>query len=69
MLLLTSSTARITFGVAMQINLIDLAGSERAKSTGAEGDRLKEGANINKRYALSTYDLHIATATATVMHA
>ena len=30
------------------INLIDLAGSERAGSTGATGDRLKEGANINK---------------------
>ena len=30
------------------INLIDLAGSERAASTGATGDRLKEGANINK---------------------
>ncbi|MES1911981.1 MAG: hypothetical protein MHM6MM_004331 [Cercozoa sp. M6MM] len=30
------------------INLVDLAGSERAESTGATGDRLKEGANINK---------------------
>ena len=30
------------------INLIDLAGSERASGTGATGDRLKEGANINK---------------------
>lgn len=30
------------------INLVDLAGSERAGSTGAEGQRLKEGANINK---------------------
>lgn len=30
------------------INLIDLAGSERAESTGATGDRLAEGANINK---------------------
>jgi hypothetical protein len=28
--------------------LIDLAGSERAGSTGATGDRLAEGANINK---------------------
>ena len=34
------------------INFIDLAGSERAESTGATGDRLKEGANINK--SLST---------------
>jgi hypothetical protein len=31
-----------------EINLIDLAGSERAESTGATGDRLKEGAQINK---------------------
>ena len=30
------------------INLVDLAGSERAGSTGATGDSLKEGANINK---------------------
>ena len=27
---------------------MDLAGSERADSTGAKGARLKEGANINK---------------------
>ncbi|EKG03385.1 Unc104-like kinesin, putative [Trypanosoma cruzi] len=31
-----------------KINLVDLAGSERAKSTGAEGDTLREGANINR---------------------
>lgn len=31
-----------------KISLVDLAGSERANSTGATGDRLKEGANINK---------------------
>ena len=31
-----------------KINLIDLAGSERAASTGATGDRLKEGSAINK---------------------
>jgi len=30
------------------MNLVDLAGSERAESTGATGDRLKEGAAINK---------------------
>uniref|UniRef100_A0A2P2I1T5 Kinesin-like protein 6 n=1 Tax=Hirondellea gigas TaxID=1518452 RepID=A0A2P2I1T5_9CRUS len=29
------------------INLVDLAGSERVESTGATGDRLKEGAMIN----------------------
>eukprot|EP00755_Sulcionema_specki_P019443 Sspe_Gene.69474::Locus_40959_Transcript_1_1_Confidence_1.000_Length_2717::g.69474::m.69474/K10392/KIF1; kinesin family member 1 len=31
-----------------RINLVDLAGSERADKTGATGDTLKEGANINK---------------------
>ncbi|XP_028398519.1 kinesin-like protein KIF16B isoform X2 [Dendronephthya gigantea] len=31
-----------------KIHLVDLAGSERASSTGATGERLKEGANINK---------------------
>ena len=30
------------------INLIDLAGSEKAGQTGATGDRLKEGCEINK---------------------
>ncbi|KAG5185147.1 P-loop containing nucleoside triphosphate hydrolase protein [Tribonema minus] len=45
------------------IHLIDLAGSERAKATGAEGDRLKEGANINK--SLSALGNVIAALTAT----
>ncbi|XP_006815792.2 kinesin-like protein KIF16B [Saccoglossus kowalevskii] len=31
-----------------KIHLVDLAGSERADATGATGQRLKEGANINK---------------------
>ncbi|KAK3699582.1 hypothetical protein QZH41_014293, partial [Actinostola sp. cb2023] len=31
-----------------KLNLVDLAGSERVSSTGAEGQRLKEGAHINK---------------------
>ncbi|KAJ3100590.1 hypothetical protein HDU97_002120 [Phlyctochytrium planicorne] len=31
-----------------RISLVDLAGSERADATGARGQRLKEGANINK---------------------
>lgn len=32
----------------LPVSLVDLAGSERANSTGATGQRLKEGANINK---------------------
>eukprot|EP00033_Pygsuia_biforma_P002681 GCRY01002962.1.p1 GENE.GCRY01002962.1~~GCRY01002962.1.p1 ORF type:complete len:710 (-),score=213.57 GCRY01002962.1:424-2553(-) len=35
-------------GYHAKINLVDLAGSERQASTGATGDRLKEGAAINK---------------------
>ncbi|CAJ0951418.1 unnamed protein product, partial [Mesorhabditis belari] len=41
-----------------KISLVDLAGSERAKSTGAEGQQLKEGANINK--SLTTLGLVIS---------
>jgi hypothetical protein len=37
-----------TQNVFAKINLVDLAGSERADRTGAAGERLKEGANINK---------------------
>ena len=37
------------------MNLVDLAGSERADSTGATGDRLKEGANINKSLSGKLY--------------
>lgn len=33
---------------ASSLNLVDLAGSERLKSTGAQGQRAKEGAHINK---------------------
>ncbi len=33
---------------AGKLNLVDLAGSERQKKTGASGDLLREGANINK---------------------
>uniref|UniRef100_A0A0A0LIU9 Kinesin motor domain-containing protein n=1 Tax=Cucumis sativus TaxID=3659 RepID=A0A0A0LIU9_CUCSA len=35
-----------------RLNLVDLAGSERQKTSGAEGERLREAANINK--SLST---------------
>ncbi|KAM3323981.1 kinesin-like protein KIN-12C isoform X2 [Capsicum chacoense] len=35
-----------------RLNLVDLAGSERQKSSGAEGDRLKEAANINKSLSI-----------------
>ena len=34
--------------IRAKMHLVDLAGSERAKRTGAEGDRLREGIQINK---------------------
>ncbi|XP_022084311.1 kinesin-like protein KIF14 isoform X2 [Acanthaster planci] len=37
-----------THNVTSKINLVDLAGSERCISAQTTGDRLKEGANINK---------------------
>jgi kinesin family protein 1/kinesin family protein 3/17 len=37
-----------TRNVFAKLNLVDLAGSERQKGTGATGQTLKEGANINK---------------------
>ncbi|XP_027192463.1 kinesin-like protein KIN-12C isoform X2 [Cicer arietinum] len=42
-----------------RLNLVDLAGSERQKSSGADSERLKEAANINK--SLSTLGLVIMT--------
>ncbi|XP_042475979.1 kinesin-like protein KIN-12C isoform X2 [Macadamia integrifolia] len=42
-----------------RLNMVDLAGSERQKSSGAEGERLKEAANINK--SLSILGLVIMT--------
>ncbi|KAM9354509.1 kinesin-like protein KIF13B isoform 2-T2 [Pholidichthys leucotaenia] len=41
-----------------KLSLVDLAGSERASKTGAAGERLKEGSNINK--SLSTLGLVIS---------
>lgn len=37
-------------GLKAKVNLVDLAGSERADATGAQGQTLREGAAINKRY-------------------
>ncbi|CAL8311913.1 unnamed protein product [Lota lota] len=41
-----------------KLSLVDLAGSERAAKTGAAGERLKEGSNINR--SLSTLGLVIS---------
>ncbi|XP_076999554.1 kinesin-like protein KIF13A isoform X3 [Tamandua tetradactyla] len=42
-----------------KVSLVDLAGSERASKTGAAGERLKEGSNINK--SLTTLGLVISS--------
>lgn len=39
-----------------KLSLVDLAGSERAAKTGAAGERLKEGSNINK--CVETITIH-----------
>ncbi|KAJ1666379.1 hypothetical protein EV178_002335 [Coemansia sp. RSA 1646] len=45
----TDDSAEFTGAVKVScLNLVDLAGSERVGQTGAEGQRLKEGAHINK---------------------
>ncbi|KAK3749140.1 hypothetical protein QZH41_009819 [Actinostola sp. cb2023] len=40
--------SKLTTEKVSKLSLVDLAGSERADSTGNTGERLKEGANINK---------------------
>ncbi|CAN6449393.1 unnamed protein product [Victoria cruziana] len=57
-----NSTTNFRYG---RLNLVDLAGSERQKSSGAEGDRLKEAANINK--SLSTLG-HVIMVLVDVAH-
>ena len=54
-------TGKATDKVAV-INLIDLAGSERAESTGATGDRLKEGCAINQVCRVCRRRLLLVTA-------
>ncbi|KAF2305831.1 hypothetical protein GH714_008280 [Hevea brasiliensis] len=48
------STTNLRFA---RLNLVDLAGSERQKSSGAEGERLKEAANINKSLSTLGHDV------------
>lgn len=59
---LTQTLKDILSGIAgekvSRMSLVDLAGSERAAKTGAVGERLKEGSNINK--SLTTLGLVIS---------
>ncbi|XP_043711604.1 kinesin-like protein KIN-12D isoform X3 [Telopea speciosissima] len=56
------STTNLRFA---RLNLVDLAGSERQKTSGAEGERLKEAANINR--SLSTLG-HVIMVLVDVAH-
>ncbi|XP_075169132.1 kinesin heavy chain 73 isoform X2 [Haematobia irritans] len=56
--ILTDQASGVTGEKVSRMSLVDLAGSERAVKTGAVGDRLKEGSNINK--SLTTLGLVIS---------
>ncbi|ESO83151.1 hypothetical protein LOTGIDRAFT_133948, partial [Lottia gigantea] len=62
-IVLTQTLTDLASGVSgekvSKLSLVDLAGSERAQKTGAVGDRLKEGSNINK--SLTTLGLVISS--------
>ncbi|CAB3256331.1 unnamed protein product [Arctia plantaginis] len=55
---LTDTATGVSGEKVARLSLVDLAGSERAVKTGAVGDRLKEGSNINK--SLTTLGLVIS---------
>ncbi|XP_062524750.1 kinesin-like protein KIF13B isoform X2 [Bombyx mori] len=55
---LCDAATGVTGEKVARLSLVDLAGSERAVKTGAVGDRLKEGSNINK--SLTTLGLVIS---------
>lgn len=57
-IVLTITKEKSGRSMVSKIHMVDLAGSERATATGASGQRLKEGANINK--SLSTLGKVIA---------
>ncbi|XP_067009212.2 kinesin-like protein KIF13A [Anabrus simplex] len=55
---LTDTKSGVSGEKVSRMSLVDLAGSERAVKTGAVGERLKEGSNINK--SLTTLGLVIS---------
>lgn len=63
---ITTTYVDSTKTTTARLNLVDLAGSENQKSAGTTGDRLKEGANINK--SLSTLSQVIAALSKKSVH-
>lgn len=61
--ILTDERTGVVGEKVSRLSLVDLAGSERAVKTGAVGERLKEGSNINKSVTLqSIYYNHILSS-------
>ncbi|XP_014668068.1 PREDICTED: kinesin-like protein KIF13A [Priapulus caudatus] len=56
--ILTDPKSGVSGEKVSKVSLVDLAGSERAQKSGAVGERLKEGSNINK--SLTTLGLVIS---------
>lgn len=52
--ILTDERTGVVGEKVSRLSLVDLAGSERAVKTGAVGERLKEGSNINKSVTLQS---------------
>ena len=48
LMMFSTFSLQVTGEKVSKMSLVDLAGSERAQKTGAVGERLKEGSNINK---------------------
>jgi len=58
-------------GLTAKINLVDLAGSERQNMAGTDGQTLREGAYINKRYFILAAQMvfnHFLKIKFTVLH-
>ena len=55
-MMFSTFSLQVTGEKVSKMSLVDLAGSERAQKTGAVGERLKEGSNINKYDCYSNFE-------------